>query len=177
LASDKGQGRMGAVTSPSACALPLATWNRWLHGSQPSSPAPPNCIGVRLGCRRSARIELPQRCQVFRLNARPRPKTRSEPTFRRNTAERVYTIEAAHNPEVAASNPGAGTAQGAGNGALSLTNRVSPENVAPVLVPALHSGGPGRGVGGVAGTSVGPFGADLVFGETVGGLGRCKAPA
>src|SRR5213592_4382515 len=42
---------------------------------------------------------------VFRLNARPRPRTGSKPAFRRNTAERVYTIEAAHNPEVAGSNP------------------------------------------------------------------------
>jgi hypothetical protein len=35
---------------------------------------------------------------VFRLNARPRLKTGSEPPFRRNTAERAYTIEAAHHP-------------------------------------------------------------------------------
>jgi hypothetical protein len=32
---------------------------------------------------------------VFRLNARSRPKTGSEPAFRRNTAACVYTIEAA----------------------------------------------------------------------------------
>jgi hypothetical protein len=31
--------------------------------------------------------------------------TGSEPAFRRNTAERVYISEAAHNPEVAGSNP------------------------------------------------------------------------
>jgi hypothetical protein len=36
---------------------------------------------------------------VFRLNARPRRRTGSEPAFTRNTAERVYMIEAAHNPE------------------------------------------------------------------------------
>jgi hypothetical protein len=42
---------------------------------------------------------------AFRLNARPRPKTGSEPAFRRNEAEHVCTIEAAHNPEVAGSNP------------------------------------------------------------------------
>jgi hypothetical protein len=42
---------------------------------------------------------------AFRLNARPRPKIGSEPAFRRNTAERVYIIEEAHNPEVAGSNP------------------------------------------------------------------------
>jgi hypothetical protein len=40
---------------------------------------------------------------VFRLNARPRPKIGSEPAFRRDTAERVYTFEAAYNPEVAGS--------------------------------------------------------------------------
>jgi hypothetical protein len=38
---------------------------------------------------------------VFRLNAGARPKTGSECAFRRNEAERVYIIEAAHNPEVA----------------------------------------------------------------------------
>ena len=42
---------------------------------------------------------------VFRQNAWPTPKTGSEPAFRRNTAERVYLFEAAHNPEVAGSNP------------------------------------------------------------------------
>jgi hypothetical protein len=42
---------------------------------------------------------------VFHLNARPGPKTGLEPAFRRNTAERLYAIEAAHNPEVAGSNP------------------------------------------------------------------------
>jgi hypothetical protein len=42
---------------------------------------------------------------VFRLNARPPPKAGSDPAFRRNEAERVYIIEAAHNPEVAGSNP------------------------------------------------------------------------
>jgi len=42
---------------------------------------------------------------VFRLNARPRPRTGSHPAFRRNTAEPVYITEAAHNPEVAGSNP------------------------------------------------------------------------
>jgi hypothetical protein len=42
---------------------------------------------------------------VFRLNAPPRPKTGYEPALRRNMAEHVYTIDAAHNPEVAGSNP------------------------------------------------------------------------
>ena len=43
--------------------------------------------------------------------ARPAPSrgvdvlTGSEPAFRRNAAACVYTIEAAHNPEVAGSNP------------------------------------------------------------------------
>ena len=46
---------------------------------------------------------------VFRLNARPPPKTGSDPAFRRNEAERVYIIEAAHNPEVAGSNPAPAT--------------------------------------------------------------------
>jgi hypothetical protein len=42
---------------------------------------------------------------AFRLNAQSRRKTGSEPAFRRDTAEPVHTIEAAHNPEVAGSNP------------------------------------------------------------------------
>ena len=42
---------------------------------------------------------------VFRLNARPGQKTGSLSAFGRNTAERVYLFEAAHNPEVAGSNP------------------------------------------------------------------------
>jgi hypothetical protein len=46
---------------------------------------------------------------VFRLNARSRPKTGPEPAFRRNTAACVYPIEAAHNPEVAGSNPASAT--------------------------------------------------------------------
>jgi hypothetical protein len=42
---------------------------------------------------------------VFRIRSGRGPKTGSEPTFRRNTAARVSTIEAGHNPEVAGSNP------------------------------------------------------------------------
>jgi transposase InsO family protein len=38
--------------------------------------------------------------------------------FRRNTAERVYAIEAAHNPEVAGSNPAPATEKGSGNQGL-----------------------------------------------------------
>jgi hypothetical protein len=57
---------------------------------------------------------------VFRLPARPRPRTGSEPAFRRNTAERVYTFEAAHNPEVAGSNPAPATREGPGNSAFSV---------------------------------------------------------
>jgi hypothetical protein len=42
---------------------------------------------------------------VFRLKARPRPKTGSEPAFLRSAAERVYTIEAAVNRRVVGSSP------------------------------------------------------------------------
>jgi hypothetical protein len=55
---------------------------------------------------------------VFRPNAPPRPKTGSDSAFQRNTAERVYTIEAAHNPEVAGSNPAPATSKGLGNSAF-----------------------------------------------------------
>jgi hypothetical protein len=57
---------------------------------------------------------------VFRLNARLRPKTGSDSAFRRNTAARVYRIEAAHNPEVAGSNPAPATEKGPGNRAFFL---------------------------------------------------------
>jgi hypothetical protein len=57
---------------------------------------------------------------VFRLNARPPPKTSSKRAFRRNTAERVYLFEAAHNPEVAGSNPAPATAKGPGGRAFLL---------------------------------------------------------
>src|SRR6266516_6653144 len=60
---------------------------------------------------------------VFRLNARPRRQTGSEAAFRRNTAERVYTIEAAHNPEVAGSNPAPATYKGPGNRAFLFASR------------------------------------------------------
>src|SRR5215468_8942588 len=50
----------------------------------------------------------------------------SEPAFRRNEAEHVYTIEAAHNPEVAGSNPAPATAKGAGNGAFRLESESIP---------------------------------------------------
>jgi hypothetical protein len=66
---------------------------------------------------------------VFRLNARSRPKAGSEPAFRRNTAAWVYTIEAAHNPEVAGSNPAPATSEGPGDGAFLLRVDGSWENV------------------------------------------------
>jgi len=61
---------------------------------------------------------------AFRLDARPRPKTGSEPAFRRNEAEHVYTIEAAHNPEVAGSNPAPATEKGARKGAFRLSPNI-----------------------------------------------------
>src|SRR6266508_2969949 len=82
-------------------------------------PLPPHSPGARFSHRRSvypmparflaARVLQASRFRgdvtVFRLNARPRPRTGSHPAFRRNTAEPVYITEAAHNPEVAGSNP------------------------------------------------------------------------
>src|SRR5215208_4611733 len=47
-------------------------------------------------------------------------KTCSLSAFRRNTAERVYVIESAHNPEVAGSNPAPATPKGLENGAFRL---------------------------------------------------------
>ena len=46
---------------------------------------------------------------MFHLNAADVGESGSEPAFTRNTAERVYVIEAAHNPEIAGSNPAPAT--------------------------------------------------------------------
>ena len=46
---------------------------------------------------------------VFRLNATAEGQSGSQTAFRRNTAERAYMIEAAHDPEVAGSNPAPAT--------------------------------------------------------------------
>ena len=54
-----------------------------------------------------------KRATVFRLNA-----ACARDAFRRNTAARVYAIEAAHNPEVAGSNPAPATGKGARKGAF-----------------------------------------------------------
>jgi hypothetical protein len=55
---------------------------------------------------------------VFRLNAACAGDSGSEHAFRWNEAAHEYTIEAAHNPEVAGSNPAPATAEGPGNGAF-----------------------------------------------------------
>ena len=55
---------------------------------------------------------------VFRLNAACAGDSGLEPAFRWNEAAHEYTIEAAHNPEVAGSNPAPATAEGPGNGAF-----------------------------------------------------------
>src|SRR5437867_5530272 len=75
---------------------------------------------------------------VFRLNARRRPKTGSESAFSRKTAEHVYRIEAAHNPEVAGSNPAPATAKGAGNGAFRFSGVRSCIPTSLLLPAAAH---------------------------------------
>src|SRR4029077_1170302 len=65
-------------------------------------PAEP---GSAWDCKRCANIGLRRDVTVFRLEAARAGDSGLEPAFRRNTAERVYLFEAAHNPEVAGSNP------------------------------------------------------------------------
>jgi hypothetical protein len=60
---------------------------------------------------------------LFRLNAVAVGESRLEPAFRRNTAERVYTTEAAHNPEVAGSIPAPRYFEGLGNRAFLFEYR------------------------------------------------------
>jgi hypothetical protein len=55
-------------------------------------------------------------------------KIGSEAAFRRNTAARVSTIEAAHNPEVAGSNPAPATGKGPGDGAFLMEQLTGFEN-------------------------------------------------
>ena len=55
---------------------------------------------------------------VFRLSAAWAGDSGLEPAFRRNEAAHEDTIVAAHNPEVAGSNPAPATAKGPGNGAF-----------------------------------------------------------
>jgi hypothetical protein len=57
---------------------------------------------------------------LFRLNATPAGDSGLEPAFRWNTAERVYIVEAAHNPEVAGSNPAPATNEGPRKRGLAL---------------------------------------------------------
>jgi hypothetical protein len=57
---------------------------------------------------------------VFYLNATAVGPSGPEPPFLPNPAERVDPFEAAHNPEVAGSNPAPATAKGAGNGAFRM---------------------------------------------------------
>jgi len=74
---------------------------------------------------------------VFRLNATAEGHSGSGRAFRRNTAERVYTIEAAHNPEVAGSNPAPATAKGpARRGLLSFLGVEAGSNFGPFLAQA-----------------------------------------
>ena len=68
---------------------------------------------------------------AFRLNAAVVRKSGSLPAFRRNTAARVYMTEAAHNPEVAGTNP------------APLLHK-APETAPCASVDAAHLGGCAR---------------------------------
>ena len=68
---------------------------------------------------------------LSRLNADAVRLSGLDSAFRWNTAERAYTIEAAHNPEVAGSNPAPATEKGPGNRAFSFGS--------PALCPSLQA--------------------------------------
>jgi hypothetical protein len=72
---------------------------------------------------------------VFRLNARLRPKTGSESTFQRNTAEPVYRIETAHKPEFAGSNPAPATRKAPETGAFLVFGARHGRVLPPLLLP------------------------------------------
>src|SRR5262245_14205171 len=66
----------------------------------------------------------------------PRANLAPSLRFRRHTAEHVYRVEAAHNPEVAGSNPAPATAKGAGNGAFRSLSEQAANSSASVLASA-----------------------------------------
>ena len=72
---------------------------------------------------------------VFRLNATAEGHSGSGPAFRRNEAEHVYTIEAAHNPEVAGSNPAPATRKALLGGAFCLQVRRGERDFRPLSIP------------------------------------------
>ena len=61
---------------------------------------------------------------VFRLSAAYEAESRLEPALRRNPAARIDSPDAAHNPEVAGSNPAPAIQKGPGNGAFRLLSQV-----------------------------------------------------
>jgi hypothetical protein len=64
------------------------------------------CVRIELRLRAICKHRLSAaKVTVFRLNAPLRRKTGSEPCVSAEYGEHVYSIEAAHNPEVAGSNP------------------------------------------------------------------------
>ena len=77
---------------------------------------------------------------VFRRNAQPRPKTGPERAFRRNTAERVHLIEAAHNPEVAGSNPAPATGGAPETGPFRFPQATLRAETLAQLLPFRRSG-------------------------------------
>ena len=97
------------------------------------------------------------RCDVTALLNAAAGESGSERAFRRNTAEHVYTIEAAHNPEVAGSNPAPATGKGPARQNLYLwppssrlclaANTPNSRSIARVEAagaPALHAGDDGE---------------------------------
>jgi hypothetical protein len=112
-------------------------------------------------CKRSASIPLPRPCNRVPPKCRPRPKSGSEPAFRRNEAERVYPIEAAHNPEVAGSNPAPLFVKGAETG--------------PFLCRRRHRAGPGQERGRLPGSDSARPGAAIQVGAERLALRRKRA--
>jgi hypothetical protein len=70
---------------------------------------------------------------VFRLNASVAGQSGSGSAFRRNTAEPVYRIEAAHNPEVAGSNPAPATRKALETGPFCLRAQTALQNFCPTF--------------------------------------------
>jgi hypothetical protein len=140
-----------SLVRPGKSRSPRAVTTRTLRAvdkpnREPARPVPPcrgrprawaatasvACLGPNTsGCKRSASIRLPRRCHRVPPKCNAVRLSGLESAFPRNTAERVYTIEAAHNPEVAGSNPAPATRKAPETGPFSCGS--------PALCPCLQA--------------------------------------
>jgi hypothetical protein len=135
--------------------LERASRGKCSFGLEPQTPPYQETVLRAEGWNRDAAASVLQASRfrgdvtLFRLNSSAAGQIGSKPAFRRNTAERVYRIEAAHNPEVAGSNPAPATAKGARKGAfLRLRGRYGAPSgrLVPSALDFMHAYGQPRAI-------------------------------